>query len=151
MIDVQLMLSPPTKTEAPPLPKHCAMVRLHPLIPVLRVRVLRPRVDVFMAHARMAGTDASHVLEPMLVPILLALGVAGLEVGVLAAIDDVVEAVEFAEVGRAVAGVQAGLRDAGVDEGDAGVQGGGCGGAGVKMLDQLAVCRSRGAEVLVRI
>ena len=123
MIHVQLMLDPSPETIAPPLPDTRAMIPLHPILPMLRVRVLRPRIDVFAAHALMAGTGADSVVKPMLVPVLLALLVAGLEVGVLAAVDVVGEAVPFEVVGRAVAGVEAGLRNAGVDEGDAGVEG----------------------------
>jgi len=85
--------------------------------------MLRPRIDVFAAHALVAGTGADRVVEPMLVPVLFALLVAGLEIGVVAAVDVVGEAMPFEEVGRAVACVEARLCDAGVDEGDAGVEG----------------------------
>jgi len=143
MIDVQLMLDPSAKTKAPPLPDECAMVLLHPLIPVLRVWVLRPRINVFVAHTRMAGTNAAHVLEPMPVPILLTLIVARLEVGVVVAVDVVGEAMPFEEVGRAMACVEARLHNAGVDEGDAGVEGGECIGAVVK-IRSASCCRGRG-------
>jgi len=143
VIDVQLMLDPSAKPQAPPLPNECAMVLLLPFIPMLRVWVLRPRINVFIAHTCMAGTDAAHVLEPMPVPILLTLVVASLEVGVVAAVDVVGEAMPFEEVGRAMACVEAGLRNAGVDESDAGVEGRGCCGAVVNIRSASCVQKKR--------